>query len=248
VTQEHPHAELSAYIDGALVPAAQAAVRGHLDTCALCRTHVAELRATVALVQTLPDPVPSRRLVPRLAAAPAWLAPLRTLMTLASGAAVFLFIASSLVTNINFLASSGAATSPTSANEASRDAVAKQQVPAAAGAPAATNVPAPATSPNAAFGAISPTASPAPIPSQLLDSARGAATDDPQKRADQATAGPSGAPGAAAANAVNAEDNARLTNAEPQRSPLVNPLLWLTLALICGAIAIALQRRLRSSV
>ena len=166
-------------------------------------------------------------------------------MTLASGAAVFLFIASSLVTNINFLASGGAATS---ASEASRDAVAKQQVPAAAGAPAATNVPAPVTSPNAAFGAISPTASPAPTPSQLLDSAKGRATDDPQKRGDQATAGPSGAPGAAAANAVNAQDNARLTNAEPQRSPLVNPLLWLTLALISGAIAIALHRRLRSSV
>ena len=248
MTQEHPHAELSAYIDEALAPAAQAAVRGHLDTCALCRAHVAELRATVALVHALTDPVPSRRLVPRLAAAPAWLAPLRTLMTLASGAAVFLFIASSLVTNINFLASSGAATTAT---EASRDAIARQQAPAAAGAPAApaaTNVPTPATSPNAAFGAISPTASPAPTPSQLLDSARGAATDDPQKRADQATAGPSGAPGAAAANAVNAQDNARLTNAEPQRSPLVNPLLWLTLALISGAIAIALHRRLRSSV
>ena len=241
MTQEHPHAELSAYIDGALAPAAQAAVRGHLDTCALCRAHVAELRATVALVHALPDPVPSRRLVPRLVAAPAWLAPLRTLMTLASGAAVFLFIASSLVTNINFLASSGAATT---ANEASRDAVAKQQAPAAAGAPAATGVPAPTASPFAAF-AVSPTASPVPAASQLLDSARGAATDDPQKRADQATAGPSGAPGPVAANA---QDNARLTNAEPQRSPLVNPLLWLTLALISGAIAIALHRRLRSSV
>lgn len=238
MTQEHPHAELSAYIDGALAPAAQAAVRGHLDTCALCRAHVAQLRATVALVQALPDPVPSRRLVPRLAAAPAWLAPLRTLMTLASGAAVFLFIASSLVTNINFLASSGAATT---ANEASRDAIAKQQAPAAAGAPAATGVPAPATSPNAAFSANSPTA---PSASPLLDAARGLATD-PQKRADQATAGPSGAPGAAA---VNAQDNARLTNAEPQRSPLVNPLLWLALALISGATAIALHRRLHSTV
>jgi hypothetical protein len=241
VTKEHPHAELSAYIDGALAPAAQAAVRGHLDTCALCRAHVAELRATVALVHALPDPVPSRRLVPRLAAAPAWLAPLRTLMTLASGAAVFLFIASSLVTNINFLASSGAATS---ANEASRDAVAKQQVPAAAGAPATTPVPAPATSPFAAF-AVSPAASPAPTASQVPDTARGSATDDPQKRADQATAGPSGAPGAAA---VNPEDSERVTSSEPQRPPLLNPWLWLTLALISGAIAIALHRRLRSSV
>ena len=232
MTQEHPHAELSAYIDGALAPAAQAAVDGHLVACALCRAHVAQLRATTAFMQALPDPVPSRRLVPRLAAAPAWLAPLRTLMTLASGAAVFLFIASSLITNINFLASGGAATS---ASEASRDAVAKQQVPAAAPGPA--NTPAPAVSPNAAF-AIAPTAS--PLGRGTVDSAT---PSDAAKRADQATAGPSGAPGAVA---FNPQDTGQLTNAEPQRSPLVNPLLWLALALICAAIAIALQRRLRA--
>ncbi|MDP9280508.1 MAG: zf-HC2 domain-containing protein [Chloroflexota bacterium] len=241
MTQEHPHAELSAYIDGALAPAAQAAVGGHLATCAPCRAHVAQLRGTVAFMRALPDPVPSRRLVPRLATPPAWLAPLRTLMTLASGAAVFLFIASSLVTNINFLASSGAATS---ANEASRDAVAKLQVPAAAGAPATTGVPAPAASPFAAF-AVSPAASPAPTTSQVPDTARGTATDDPQKRADQSTAGPSGAPGAVAANP---QDTGRLTSSEPQRSPLLNPWLWLTLAVLCAVIAIALQRRLRASI
>jgi hypothetical protein len=211
----------------------------HLTTCGVCSAHVAQLRATVAFMQALPDPVPSRRLVPRLAAAPAWLAPLRTLMTLASGAAVFLFIASSLITNINFLASGGAATS---ASEASRDAVAKQQVPAAAAGPASTGAPAPAVTPNAAF-AIAPTASPAPTASQVLDTARGAATDDPQKRSDQATAGPSGAPGAVA---FNPQDTGRLASSEPARSPLVNPWLWLTLAILCAAIAIALQRRLRA--
>ncbi len=236
MTNEHPHAELSAYIDGALAPAAQAAVRGHLDTCALCRAHVAELRATVALMHALPDPVPSRRLVPRLATAPAWLAPLRTLMTLASGAAVFLFIASSLVTNINFLASGSAATS---ANEASRDAIAKQQAPVAAGAPAATNAAAPAVSPNPAFGAVSPTST------QAADAARGAATGDPQKRSDQATAGPSGASGAAA---FSPQDAGRLASSEPARSPLLNPWLWLTLAVLCATIAFVLQRRLSASV
>ena len=119
MTLQHPHADLSAYIDGALDAAAKAAVEGHLVTCALCRAHVAQLRATTALVQALPDPVPSRRLVPRLVTAPSWLAPLRTLMTLASGAAVFLFLASALVTNITPLASSGAA-SPTSSAHVSR--------------------------------------------------------------------------------------------------------------------------------
>jgi anti-sigma factor RsiW len=243
VTQEHPHADLSAYIDGALAPAAQAAVRGHLDTCALCRAHVAELRSTVALMQALPDPIPSRRLVPRLAAPPAWLAPLRTLMTLASAAAVFLFIASSLVTNINFLASSGAATT---ANEASRDSIARQPAPAAAGAPApaATNTPAPAASAFGAF-AVSPTASAAPTTSVSLDTVVGTTTNDPQKRAGQVTAPPLDTSGA---SALSPQDVGRIASAEPQRSPLVNPLLWLTLALISGAIAIALHRRLRSSV
>jgi anti-sigma factor RsiW len=234
VTQEHPHADLSAYIDGALAPAAQAAVREHLATCGVCSAHVAQLRATVAFMQALPDPLPSRRLVPRFAAAPAWLAPLRTLMTLASGAAVFLFIASSLITNINFLASGGAATS---ASEASRDAVAKQQVPAAAAGPTNTSAPVPAVTPNAAF-AIAPTAS--PVGRSTVDSA---APSDAAKRADQATAGPSGAPGAVA---LSPQDNGRLASSEPGRSPLLNPWLWLTLAILCAAIAIALQRRLRA--
>src|SRR3981081_1567962 len=116
---QHPHAELSAYIDGALTPTAQAAVEEHLVTCALCRTHLAELRATVSLMHALPAPVPPRRLVPHLAGAPAWLAPLRTLMSLATGAAVFLFVASAVLTNITFLAGSGA--TALSAPEAARN-------------------------------------------------------------------------------------------------------------------------------
>jgi hypothetical protein len=233
---QHPHAELSAYIDGALDPAAQATVDGHLVTCALCSAHVAQLRATAALVQALPDPVPSRRLVPRLATAPAWLAPLRTLMTLASGAAVFLFLASALVTNITPLASSGAATT---AREASGDTAVKGQAPAAqpAGAPTVTPAPVPAVSPYAAF-APGPTSSPAA--DKIV---RGPATAQPGGRGDAAS-GASLAPGAA----VNAQDAARTTLSAPQRSPLVNPWLWLALAILCGVAAIALNRRLRASV
>ena len=237
MTLQHPHAELSAYIDGALDPAAKATVDGHLVTCALCRAHVAQLRATVALVQALPDPVPSRRLVPRLATAPAWLAPLRTLMTLASGAAVFLFLASALVTNITPLATSGAPS--TTAREASGDTAAKAQAPVAqpAGAATATPAPVPATSPNAAFG-VAPTSSPAA--DNLL---RSPVTAQPGGRGDAAS-GASPAPGAA----VNAQDAARTTLSAPQRSPLVNPWLWLALAILCGVAAIALNRRLRGSV
>ena len=82
---------MAAYLDGELDPTARAAVDGHLRACGLCRSHVAQLRATTALLRALPDPVPTRRLTPRLGV-PAWLAPMRTLMTLASGAAAFLFI------------------------------------------------------------------------------------------------------------------------------------------------------------
>jgi len=244
VTLQHPHAELSAYIDKALDPAAQAAVDGHLVTCALCRAHVAQLRATSSFLRALPDPVPSRRLVPRLAP-PAWLAPLRTLMTIASGAAVFLFIASALVTNITFLASSGAPTTARTAPEAARDA-AGNAVASTGAQPASAAVPAPAVSPNAGF-ALGPT--PSPIPDAVRGPAtadRSASPDDAQKtRTDQATVGASGAPAAAAYNPQDAE---RSVAAAPQRSPLLNPWIWLGLAIVCAAAAIALQRRLRASV
>jgi hypothetical protein len=244
---EHPHAELSAYIDGALDPAALAAVEGHLGACAVCRAHVAQLRATIAFVQALPDPLPSRRLVPRLAA-PAWLAPLRTLMTLASGAAVFLFIASALVGNITLLAGSGA---PAAAQPASRDTAAKVVAPSdAQRASESSAAPAPAASPNAAFAVAGPTASTAqlgyatPAASRIPDAAKGsvdAATPDAKLRADESR--PSVAPGAAAEL-----QSAARSGLQPERSPLLSPWLWLVLAIACGAIAIALHRRLRASV
>jgi anti-sigma factor RsiW len=233
VTLQHPHAALSAYMDEELDPAARAAVDGHLMACALCRSHLAQLRATTALLRALPDPIPSRRLVPRLAQ-PAWIAPLRTLMTLASGAAVFLFVASALVSNITFLTSGGAATT---ARDASREQAASAPQPAAGGA---TNTPAPpvrapvAGSPSAAFGAV---ASPTPADAATADEAR--------KRLDQAT--PTSSLTSAPA-AVNAPESARVALAAPQSSPFLNPWLWLVLAIVCGAVAIALQRRLRARV
>ena len=236
---QHPHAELSAYIDGALAPAAQAAVEGHVAACAVCRAHVAELRATVALVHMLPDPVPSRRLVPRLATVPAWLAPLRTVMTLASGTAVFLFIASSLVSNITFLATGGA---PTSAQEANRDTTTafRADGPAAA-QPASTSASGPTSvpSPNAPALARNPTAPPV---GQAGDAAV-PSPDDAAKVMERSAAGTSAAPGVGAP-----QERGQFASSEPQRSPLLNPWLWLTLAMLCGAIAIVLQRRLRSSV
>lgn len=230
---QHPHAELSAYIDDALAPADRAAVEAHVDTCAVCRAHVAQLRATTALVRALPDPIPSRHLVPRIGV-PAWMAPLRTLMTLASGAAVFLFIASSLVSNITFLA--GGAPAMTSARDAGAESALR-----APSAPqdarldrsAATGAPAPAGSPGAAFSITSPTATPA------SDRALTAASGDATKRAEEVTPAPP-APG----DVATAERGATTTSSQPRPSPLLNPWLWLGIAILSGAFAIALHRRL----
>ena len=235
---QHPHAELSAYIDGALAPAAEAAVEGHVAACAACREHVAELRGTVALLQALPDPVPSRRLVPRFAATgPAWLAPLRTVMTLASGTAIFLFIASSLVSNITFLAGG----SPTSAQSGGRDAATAFQ----ASGPSAAQ---PESAPNRALGPLPASSAkialeqPSAPPAAGAGAAGSPTVEDAAKRDDQSTAAPV-APGVTVG-----ENSGRLASAEPQRSPLLDPWLWLALGILTGAIAIALQRRLRGSI
>ena len=241
MTLQHPHAELSAFIDRALAPAAQAAVAEHVAACAACRAHVAELRGTVSLLRALPDPVPSRRLVPRLAG-PAWLAPLRTVMTVASGTAVFLFIASSLVSNITFLAS-GSAAAP-AARDASGGTTtnfqAQAPTPSQDGAVNERSVAASAPSPSPASAlAHNPTTPPV---AGAADAVSSPGVDDASKRSVQSTAEPA-APGAGAPQEV-----ARSGSSEPARSPLLNPWLWLSVALLTGAIAIALQRRVRRPV
>lgn len=233
--QQHPHAELSAYVDKALDPAASAAVGGHVAACAVCRAHVAQLRATALLMRALPDPVPSRRLVPRLTV-PAWLAPLRTLMTLASGAAVFLFIASALVSNITFLASAPAAMG-TASREATGDSAFNVQAPTAAqgGTSAA---PAPGATPPAGLAASGPTAT------ASVEAKRSDATPTDGRLLNDQSARASAAPDVAVApGGVE-----RPGSSQPRPSPLVNPWLWLALAILSGAIAIALHRRLRASV
>src|SRR2546425_8638459 len=104
----HPLEDLSAYLDGELDGGRRAAVESHLAACDSCRTRLAQLRATARLIAALPSPVPARSLVPRVAV-PIWLAPLRTLATIGSGAALFLFIASALTTSVTQTSSGGAA-------------------------------------------------------------------------------------------------------------------------------------------
>src|SRR5207253_11052105 len=104
----HPFGDLSAYLGGALSSEARASVQAHLDSCALCRTRLAELRGTARLIAALPMPVPSRSLVPRVAVS-AWIALLRTFSTVASAAAIFLFVVSAAMSSFPQATSSGSA-------------------------------------------------------------------------------------------------------------------------------------------
>ena len=213
-TGPHPRAQLSAYLDGALSPAERAAVDAHLGSCDDCRARLGELRATARLIASLPSPAPSRRLVPRTAAVPAWLAPLRTLSTLASGLAVFLFIASALLANIGTLATS----TSTSAS----------QVPAVAPFGGAAAAPAPSNAGRVAAGS-------APAPANAQDATKAFASASPSAEASRGEAA--------------AEPTAHAAS-EPQsasRPELGSPWVWLVIALITGALAIVLQRRLRSA-
>lgn len=211
-TTLHPLDELSAYLDGALGPGDRAAVEAHLDGCASCRARLAELRTTTALLRALPDPLPSRRLVPRIAAAPAWLAPLRTLATLASGVSVFLFMASAILSNITFLASGSASTTSALA-------------PAAGNAPAASA----GTARDSVTGPV-----PTPAPPAAAQKTQGSPSPN------EAFSVSSVAPTVAQQAPTPAEQTAPVRNVGP------SPWLWLVLAIVTGAIALALQRRLRS--
>ena len=213
----HPRAELSAYHDDALAPAERSAVDSHLATCDDCRARLAELRSVASLIGALPELRPSRRLLPRVSAAPAWLAPLRTLTSIASGVSVFLFIASALLTNVSELAATGTS------------ALAPAAAPAAGGAPerGAAGSPTQNAVPGAAADAAtksqpSPTAGPT---RQFAIS-----TTPPQD---------------AAARADQSAQRETLRSATDRLGP--SPWLWLALALVLAAIAIALQRRLRSA-
>ncbi|MBM4420489.1 MAG: hypothetical protein FJ034_02665, partial [Chloroflexi bacterium] len=62
----HPIADLSAYADGALAPAARDAVAAHLDACSACSVRLADLRAVSRALGALEGPLPRRSLMPRL--------------------------------------------------------------------------------------------------------------------------------------------------------------------------------------
>ena len=225
----HPFGDLSAYLDGALSSEDRTSVQAHLDTCGLCRTRLAELRGTARLIAALPMPVPSRSLVPRVSV-PIWLAPLRTLTTLASGAAIFLFIATAVLTS--FPRAVG-----TSAGSAAAPAANTLSAPQASGGGAALDA---ATGMPAKFQAPGPSA--APNPATSAERAQGGSPTPPDapatgKRSEDAVASPS--------TALTARDLG--SRDQPGLFALTSPWLWLALGLLFAGISFFLSRRLRSA-
>jgi anti-sigma factor RsiW len=225
--ERHPLAQLSAYLDEALGPADQAAIDAHLDTCASCRARLGELRATASLIGSLPDLAPTRRLVPRVAPAPVWLAPLRTVTTLASGLSVFVFLATALLANVGGVASTGAAAPAALQASAAPTSASRAIAPAPAAAP---------TSLNAADSAkLQTAASGVPAPSGAAGASAGAGFSAPS------------------GSQAPAEVGTRSDNTTPVRdlvgrgTVFTSPWLWLALAIAFGITAIGLQRRLRSA-
>jgi hypothetical protein len=223
----HPFGDLSAYLDNALSSEARASAQAHLDTCALCRTRLAELRGTARLIAALPTPVPSRSLVPRVSV-PFWLAPLRTFSTFASGAAIFLFLASAVFAYFPRAQSAATAGAP------APNALSAPQASSAGGAaeaPGSANFTAPSPSPKAVLTSGDRTASGAPA----------TASDASKEVGRQDSAGPS-------SDAARVESTRLTGSAEPAPFAfLLSPWLWLVLAIAFAAMSFVVGRRLRSA-
>jgi anti-sigma factor RsiW len=223
----HPFGDLSAYLDNALSSEARASVQAHLDTCGLCRTRLAELRGTARLIAALPMPLPSRSLVPRISV-PFWLAPLRTFSTFASGAAIFLFLASAVIASFPRAQSAGTAGAP---------------APNAVSAPQASGGAADAPGSSLNFNAPSP--SPAAVVTtdgRTAERASATPSDTSKQVGRQDSAAPS-------SNSPVGDQATRVYTA-PAPAPLAflgSPWLWLVLAIAFAALSFILGRRLRST-
>lgn len=53
--QRHPRADLSAYLDGELAPAATLRLEAHIASCAACAAQLGELRETRSVLRSIPD-------------------------------------------------------------------------------------------------------------------------------------------------------------------------------------------------
>ncbi len=212
---EHPELLLSAYQDDALPSAERATVRAHLDGCDRCRGRLDDLRATSRLLAALPELAPTRSLRPRLQRGWLWLRPVRLLGSIGTGAFLFLFLASYVITSGSSLG--GGST-------ASEQLAAKGQFGAAASALAAENAQRAAAPPTPAAAAAPAAASPA---SSTADSAR-----------TVAGAGPSATQFTVATGAA-----ASVREDRPRFGP--SPTVFLGLALLSAVAAFVAHRRLR---
>ena len=228
----HPFDDLSAYLDDALAPEARASVQAHLDTCALCRTRLAELRGTARLIAALPMPVPSRSLVPRVGV-PTWMAPLRTFSTFASAAAIFVFILSAAISSFPRMTSAGgapaAAPAPSAALNDARGAASAAPGAAQSSDDQRKLYGPSAASPSAAFN-LQPSPTPAP--------AERSTASDAGRRQDV---------GSASSRTPNLENSEHLRSlyGYPPFNPF--PWLWLVLGVAFAALSFILGRRLRSA-
>ena len=236
----HPLADLSAYLDGALADEPRRHVASHVSACAACRARLEELRATARLIAALPTPAPSRSLVPGVAI-PFWLAPMRTLAAIASGAAALLFVASTLLANApsaRMSAGGGAPAAVSAADQRSGQAAASPSENKTRGeSTRSTNQNPPTTPDDSAKLAGAPTAAPTPVPVPAPDAltARGTPTNAPETAGGAAGRTDQGAQ----AYDVSARDSAAT------RALWTSPWLWLAVAIGFGVLALALQRRLR---
>ncbi len=217
---EHVRDDLSAYLDGALLPTRQSDVDAHLRTCEPCRSSLAELRTTARLIAALPAALPSRRLVPALAPKMSWLRPLRSFSAVATGAFVLLFMASAtLDTGFRM---GGGGTSPSSGR------LIGGPTPAAAALEAAPRTDA------------APAAAGTPRPQDIADARQNASPSAESPKA----AGPQ-APSAADQLSSGAPGRTEVYGTGPVR--LGTPWLWLGLALLSAALALIAHRRLRAT-
>ncbi|HVR87987.1 MAG TPA: zf-HC2 domain-containing protein [Candidatus Limnocylindria bacterium] len=152
---EHPDQLLSAYLDLALTRDEGARLEAHLAGCARCRAHLDELATTSRLIAGLPVIAPSRSLVPRVGGAPAWLRSVRALGSVATGAFLFLFLASAVLNSGSGLG--GGTTAAERAASQGKFSVAASLAAQSPGSAAAAPAP---TSKGLAQGAPSPSVAP----------------------------------------------------------------------------------------
>jgi len=224
----HPFGDLSAYLDGALSSEARASVQAHLDSCGLCLTRLAELRGTARLIAALPM---------RVGVSP-WIALLRTFSTVASAAAIFLFVVSAAMSSFPRAQSAGSAPAAAPAASAPNAALdqARGGATSASAAPQSSldlNYRSPASASDSPGAALNVVSSPTPVPAERTQ----VSSDDAAKRFDVSSASPS------------SEFRVAARSANPAEQAPFNPFpwLWLVLGIAFAALSLILGRRVRSA-